>query len=685
MTQANPYTRTTGFADDERNNAGGRSTVRTAQVDAELDAIAVPLNLTIKNLALLQRDDTVMRDGVVPVSALGSDTLKLLTTGSAVVRGAWLTATAYAIKDLVTQSGNTYICAVAHTAGVFATDLAAVKWILFQIGANPTAGSIPFSPTVNTTSTNVQAAIVEVDSDLRAVVTAQSATDNAAMTAAVALVRSDLADPTDATHGANEVAYNPLKVYTTGVGAELRKGRNVRIYGTLANDGITDDSTTLLAAAASGPGVIDARGLTCRINSTITLGAGQVWLLEGATFNNALSNFTFFKCLTINNWAMLGPFTCVGGGSTIGTAKGLHIEDCSEWYVDRPIMSSIQGWGIYLAPGSSTTSRSRHGTINHPRYDSCYIGQEDLAGTGIEYVQTFGIHATRCTLSGVKTAAGNMKFTGGVVVDNIGNGIMVGAGSNHAHGSFNGLSINHNGGYGIRFDTVLNGELVNDCHIYENPIYINGSVGIIFSGGMLDASVVCDKDANSRPTIFRGMFCPGDYSSVTISGSGVDMLHFDLCHGLGAVNSSRTINDPSLVYVNARRPAGTNQALTSTVAARLIFPTEVFDRRNAHDATTGITTIPVDEWGMYRVSVSAVVSGTALNQTASFLEVRVNTVSKRLCASSITSTTRLTFHLDEELYLTPTDVVEVWINVTGTSPVFGDATYDSALSIEKKA
>lgn len=255
MTQATPYTRTTGFADDERNNAGGRSTVRTAQVDAELDSIAVSLNLTIKNLALLQRDDTVMRDGVVPVSALGSDTLKLLTTGSAVVRGAWLTATAYAIKDLVTQSGNTYICAVAHTAGVFATDLAAVKWILFQIGANPTAGSIPFSPTVNTTSTNVQAAIVEVDSDLRAVVTAQSATDNAAMTAAVALVRSDLADSTDATHGDFLVATKRTNV-ANAVALTLHDWVNSQRVNVLEvgckGDGTTDDLAKLNTLSALG-------------------------------------------------------------------------------------------------------------------------------------------------------------------------------------------------------------------------------------------------------------------------------------------------------------------------------------------------------------------------------------------------------------------------------------------------
>lgn len=47
-------------------------------------------------------------------------------------RGAWATATAYAIKDLVQQSGTWYVAVAAHTsAASFATDLAS-KWRVFQ-------------------------------------------------------------------------------------------------------------------------------------------------------------------------------------------------------------------------------------------------------------------------------------------------------------------------------------------------------------------------------------------------------------------------------------------------------------------------------------------------------------------------------------------------------------------------
>lgn len=47
-------------------------------------------------------------------------------------RGAWATATTYALKDVVTSGGIAYVCLVAHTSGTFATDLAAGKWGVHQ-------------------------------------------------------------------------------------------------------------------------------------------------------------------------------------------------------------------------------------------------------------------------------------------------------------------------------------------------------------------------------------------------------------------------------------------------------------------------------------------------------------------------------------------------------------------------
>lgn len=57
-------------------------------------------------------------------------------------KGQWLTTTAYAVDDVVYQTGSSYICLTAHTSGTFATDLAASKWeLLAQKGDTGATGS----------------------------------------------------------------------------------------------------------------------------------------------------------------------------------------------------------------------------------------------------------------------------------------------------------------------------------------------------------------------------------------------------------------------------------------------------------------------------------------------------------------------------------------------------------------
>ncbi len=65
----------------------------------------------------------------------------LLQVGSSGDLTDWLTATTYAVKDMVVESSKLYICVEAHTSGTFSTDLTAVKWILLgQAGDAYTVG-----------------------------------------------------------------------------------------------------------------------------------------------------------------------------------------------------------------------------------------------------------------------------------------------------------------------------------------------------------------------------------------------------------------------------------------------------------------------------------------------------------------------------------------------------------------
>jgi len=136
MSQPPAYTPATDFSADETNKIPGRSTLRTTNLDTEFVNIKAFIDAMRTNIALAQADDGTPRDDWVDVSALDAS-VRTLMAAEWTPRGAWLTATAYVVKDVVVEAGISYMCAIAHTSGVFATDLAAIKWISLAIAYNP--------------------------------------------------------------------------------------------------------------------------------------------------------------------------------------------------------------------------------------------------------------------------------------------------------------------------------------------------------------------------------------------------------------------------------------------------------------------------------------------------------------------------------------------------------------------
>lgn len=165
MAQPPAYNQTTDFSQDEASAVAGRSTVRTERLDAEFVNLKTTLDAVLANLVLIQRDDGELADQVVELHALSSSVRALVAAAGTNPRGAWVTATAYAVKDVVTNSTGTYLCATAHTSGVFATDLAANKWIVIFDTAAFVATGVAFTPVGTIAAGNVQAAIAEVASE----------------------------------------------------------------------------------------------------------------------------------------------------------------------------------------------------------------------------------------------------------------------------------------------------------------------------------------------------------------------------------------------------------------------------------------------------------------------------------------------------------------------------------------
>lgn len=163
--QPTPYSPSANFAQDEANGVGGRSTVKTSSLDAQFSALSTTLGQVLSNLALIQRDDGALLDAVVRVHTLSSDVLTLMASTTFTVRGAWVGGTAYAKGDVVLQNAIVYVCFIAHTANVFATDLAAGDWGALTTSSN--ASTTSFAPTTTIAATTVQAAIQELDNEVR--------------------------------------------------------------------------------------------------------------------------------------------------------------------------------------------------------------------------------------------------------------------------------------------------------------------------------------------------------------------------------------------------------------------------------------------------------------------------------------------------------------------------------------
>lgn len=218
--------------------------------------------------------------GTVKTLASAIDTIQIGNN-----RGAWTTATAYAINDIVLESGAYYRCPVAHTSGVFATDLASGKWRLNQGG--------------DTTILTHRGRLVED------VITARFATV-AAMIADVNLVVGDVVETFANQNGAvitqkweivaaatgtpDGGAYIDL----TGSGLQAKQVMPSRTitpqhYGAAGN-GIVNDTAAIQNAVTARKAVFFPRG-TYRTESPIYLDGGTVLLGEGSS-NTKIIKYT---------------------------------------------------------------------------------------------------------------------------------------------------------------------------------------------------------------------------------------------------------------------------------------------------------------------------------------------------------------------------------------------------------
>lgn len=164
MAQPTAFNKTRNFTDWQASNPG--TVYSGADLDNEFDDIETTLDETLDNLAIIQRDDGNLANQSVHPDAFSAAALVLIAADWT-PRSLWITSTAYVVGDVVEESGGgSYVCAVAHTSGTFATDHTAGKWIV--ISAGNSAADIAVTPAGALAATDVQAALEELDSDLTA-------------------------------------------------------------------------------------------------------------------------------------------------------------------------------------------------------------------------------------------------------------------------------------------------------------------------------------------------------------------------------------------------------------------------------------------------------------------------------------------------------------------------------------
>lgn len=306
---------------------------------------------------------------------------------------------------------------------------------------------------------------------------------------------------------------------------------DVRFYGTLANDGTTDDSAVFIAAAASGQKFIHARGLNCAILSKVNIPAGQSWDWSGSTWTMTSTTTPMWEADTVDDWAIGGiGWKITGPGSTIGTANGIHVVGCNRWKVENGLIQSIKGRGFYLEPGTASGSlRGDAGQVSNLTLLSCYEGWEDTpaGGTtsGSEYAAVSNLNAVGCTLFGVKTCAGNINWANVNCIDGGGKGFSMVGGANHAHGSVVNLNANHNTGNDLDLSGVVNGQSFTNVHVFGTQgVLLDGCKGVTIIGGSFDANFVVNSGTGSGDCLLSDCYFNGGTAVATVTGTDVASL-----------------------------------------------------------------------------------------------------------------------------------------------------------------
>ena len=250
MAQPTPYTRQYNFSNYQAFSP--TAPLPAQEVDAEFNALAVTAAETLANLALIQRDDGALADGIVTVDSLDPE----LSIGFT-FRGGWALTTAYVVGDGVAYAGKFYRANVAHTSTALRRpDLSPADWTLLV----DLSTAVALSPGAVGTSTLADGAVTSAK-----------------------ILDGTIVDA-DLSAGAG-IALTKLGSFTqTGTGAVARpviaKFRDIVAAGDFGavGDGVADDTAAVQAALNTGRAVLAPKG-TYKLTSPLTVTVANTGLI----------------------------------------------------------------------------------------------------------------------------------------------------------------------------------------------------------------------------------------------------------------------------------------------------------------------------------------------------------------------------------------------------------------------
>lgn len=402
MTQPSEYNRYANFTEIQSNSPS--TPLPAASVDAELNRVKLTLDQVLSNLALIQRDDTALKN-----DSVGLDQLKSEVNIGFSAPTTWATTTNYIVNETVFQSQKFYICLISHTSGTFATDLAAAKWSEIA------------------DFTGVQAA---AEAAQAAAETAQAAAETAATgagTSATNAASSASAASTSATGAASSATAASGSATTAGSAAtaaatsETNAGTSATNAASSASNAASSETAAASSATAAAASAATAAGHS--------LGQHTIWVPAGAmtptetngaeaetselATNDVMAAGLLFDAATRENaqFAIQMPKSWDGGdiiAQFIWTHPATTTNFGATWGIEA--VAFADGDAMDSAFGTAQETTDTGGTTN-----DCYISPETGAMTvggspGAEELSAFQVY--RDVADGGDTMAVDAKLLG---------------------------------------------------------------------------------------------------------------------------------------------------------------------------------------------------------------------------------------------------------------------------------